>query len=252
MSQKQTATNKIISPRPKPSRAESMAIERATARLAARSPRLKVECRQNKKRALELVGGSHDDHQGWLDRLQDLFGTRGTDFAVTQLDRLMITCRDGDGKIDNVKLNGLLALVEGAAPANEVQAALAVQMALTHDAAQMVLQRALRVDQIPQFESASNSAVKLLRTFVMQVEALAKLQRGGEQIVKVVHVHPGAQAIVGNIVQQNARDGGGVTDENANQPHAKANLPASGFMPMPEVWSEDAEREPMPVAVCQR
>ena len=34
----------------------------------------------------------------------------------------------------------------------------------------------------------------------MQAETLAKLQRGGEQVVKVVHVHPGAQAIVGNVV----------------------------------------------------
>ena len=57
-----------------------------------------------------------------------------------------------------MKLNGLLAMIEGATPANAVQAALAVQMALTHAAAQTVLQRAMRVDQIPQFESASNSA----------------------------------------------------------------------------------------------
>ena len=70
-------------------------------------------------------------------------------------------------------------------------------MAMTHAAAQTVRQRALRVDQIPQFESASNAAIKLLRTFAMQAETLAKLQRGGEQVVKVVHVHPGVQAIFG-------------------------------------------------------
>ena len=43
----------------------------------------------------------------------------------------------------------VLAMIEGADPRNEVQAALAVQMALTHAVAQTVLLRAARVDQIP-------------------------------------------------------------------------------------------------------
>ena len=172
---------------------------------------------------LTVSGGAHNDHQGWLHRLQDVFGTHGQDFAVSQINWVMVACRDSDGNIDNAKLNGLLAMIEGAAPANEMQAALAVQMALTHDAAQTILHRALRVDQIPQFESASNSAVKLLRTFAMQAETLAKLQRGGEQVVKVVHVHPGAQAIVGNVVTgaSGGGEGGGGTNERSNQPHAK-------------------------------
>jgi hypothetical protein len=64
-------------------------------------------------------------------------------------------------------------------------------------------------------------ANKLLRTFTMQAETLAKLQRGGEQVVKVVHVHPGAQAIVGNITTGANGAGGGATHEKSNQPHAK-------------------------------
>ena len=89
--------------------------------------------------------------------------------------------------------------------------------------AQTVLLRAARVDQIPQFYSASNSAVKLLRTFAIQAEVLAKLQRGGEQVVKVVHMHPGAQAIVGNMMTANEGPlgGGGGADEKWNQPHCK-------------------------------
>ena len=219
-------------------------------RVDGRLPRVRVEYAQDEEGVLKLLGGAHNDHQGWLTRMQDVFGTRGTDFAVSQLNRLMVVCRETDGKIDGTRLNGLLAMIEGAAPANEMQAALAVQMAMTHAAAQTVLQRAMRADQIPQFESASNSAVKLLRTFTMQAETLSKLQRGGEQIVKVVHVHPGGQAIVGNVVQQNAREGGGVADEKWNQPHAE--LPAPTSVPMPEVWSQDAERQPVPLAIRQR
>lgn len=148
------------------------------------------------------------------------------------------------------RLNGLIAMIEAAEPQNEIQAALAVQMAMAHTAVQTILQRAMRVDQIPQFDSASNSVVKLMRTFTMQAETLAKLQRGGEQVVKVVHVHPGAQAIVGNVVNGGAGSsaGGGVSNENRSQPHAKAELPAGTAATLPEVWSEDANRISLPVS----
>jgi hypothetical protein len=235
---------------PSPSTPERQAIERATLRVEARSPRVQIKCSTDEKGAVKLLGGAHSDHAGWLARLQDLFGTNGTDFALAQLNRLIALCRNSDGKVDNARLNGLLALIEGAAPANEVQAALAVQMALTHAAAQTVLQRALRVDQIPQFESASNAAVKLMRTFTMQAETLAKLQRGGEQVVKVVHVHPGAQAIVGNVTNGGAESGhgGGVSDEKWNQPHATGKLPAPAASGLSEVWCEDERRGRVPVA----
>jgi integrase len=82
----------------------------------------------------------------------------------------------------------------------------------------------------------------------MQAESLAKLQRGGEQIVKVVHVHPGGQAIVGNVVSgdsggANTPGGGGVIHENGNQPHAKADLPAPSLAPMSQVRREDPSRD---------
>jgi hypothetical protein len=105
----------------------------------------------------------------------------------------------------------------------------------------------------PQFDSASNSAVKLLRAFAVQAEVLAKLQRGGEQVVKVVHVHPGAQAIVGSVMTANdgLLGGGGGADEEWNQPHAKAKLPASQFERLPEMLRQDTERQPLPLAVGQ-
>lgn len=153
MSRKHKATNENQAPLPSPSSSEKQAIERATLRVEARSPRVRVEYTLDEEGVLKLIGGAHNDHAGWLARLQDAFGARGNDFALSQLNRLMIACRE-DGKIDGTRLNGLLAMIEGAAPVNEMQAALAVQMALTHCAAQTVLQRAMRVDQIPQFESA--------------------------------------------------------------------------------------------------
>ena len=48
------------------------------------------------------------------------------------------------------------------------------------------------------------------------VETLARLKRGGEQTVKVIHVHEGAQAVVAHTINQ-----GGQGEESGKQPHAK-------------------------------
>lgn len=199
---------------------------------------------------LDVRGGGHDDHDGWLARLQDAFGTRGTAFPLSQLNLLVNTCQDSKGKVDAMRLNAMLAMVEGAKPENELQAALAVQIALAHYATASLISRTMRADQIPQFDSAGNMAGKFARALAAQVEALAKLQRRGEQVVKVVHVYSGGQAIVGDVTTgtpPSAAEGGG-NGENGNQPHAKAITAAAGPEVVPALWSEDAKREPMPVA----
>lgn len=241
--------------RPAPDDAERKAIEKAVKRSAAREPRVTVNFNQGVAGKVDLDGGGHSDHEGWLTRLVDAFGTRGTPFAISQLNQLMTACRDEAGKIDSTRVNAMLAMVEAAEPENEIQAALAVQMAVTHFATMAVMARALRVDQIPQFDSAGNMTVKLARTFALQAEALVKLQRRGEQVVKVVHVHPGGQAIVGNVNAPGTGatgEGGGITDENRNRPHAKAIEAASGALQVPPLWGKDEEREPVPVASSQK
>ena len=196
------------------------------------------------------IGPEHADREGWLARLEDLFGSNGREFPISQLNHLLALTRTTEGKYDSVKANALLAAVAGANPANEVQATLAVQMVVTHELAMQAMLRSARVDQILQYDSAGAMAVKLLRTYTLLAETLAKLQRGGEQIVKVVHVHPGAQAIVGNVMTSasSAEQGGGVAFENENQPHAKAELPAPSAAPMPQVWSQDTQRPSMLLA----
>jgi hypothetical protein len=43
-----------------------------------------------------------------------------------------------------------------------------------------------------------------MKTFAMQVEVLRRLRGGGQQIVRVEHVHinAGGQAIIGNVKKQ--------------------------------------------------
>jgi hypothetical protein len=230
---------------PPPDADEQEAIRTADRRRQTRAPRLTVRTGQETGGNIKIMGSEHSDQVGWLRRLEDSFGTRGTAFPAAQLQQLASACTDNAGKLETGKLNAMLAFVDGVQPENELQAMLAVQMALTHSMALDILRRAQRVDQIPQVDSAGSLAIKLLRTFTMQVEALAKLQRGGEQIVKVVHVHAGGQAIVGT-VQAGTGVGEGA-NENRNQPHAKGQPPALGPPNGGEVLRQDTIRDAMPV-----
>jgi hypothetical protein len=133
----------------------------------------------------------------------------------------------------------------GLEPANELEALIATQMAATHSLAMTMLGRARRVELLNQIEVQGRLAVKLLRTFTLQAEALAKLRRGGGQTVRVehVHVHAGGQAIVGNV-----QPGGGADLKNEDQPHAKQNAVPHADAPFDPLRSQDAARDLLPVA----
>jgi hypothetical protein len=150
---------------------------------------------------ITYVGPEHADARGWQARLMDVFGTSSDAFAISQLNKLLDGSRSAEGAVDATSANSALAVVDGVRPRDEIEAMLAAQMAITHSLAMECLAHAKRVDQIPQLECNGNLAVKLLRTFTVQMEALAKLRRGGEQKVTVEHVHvyPGGKAIVGSV-----------------------------------------------------
>jgi hypothetical protein len=80
-------------------------------------------------------------------------------------------------------MNAALAAIDGMRPADEIEAMLAVQMVATHGVAMDMLDRAKRADRMPILQESGSLAVKLLRTYTAtaQVEALARLRRGGEQ-----------------------------------------------------------------------
>jgi hypothetical protein len=91
------------------------------------------------------------------------------------------------------------------------------RLAATHSLAMDMLGRARRAQTVEQLQAHGALATKLLRTFTSQTEAPAKIKRGGEQTVRVEHVHvyPGGQAIVG-VMSTRKGEGGGV-DEKENQ-----------------------------------
>jgi hypothetical protein len=76
--------------------------------------------------------------------------------------------------------NAALAPVDGIQPQNEAEAMLATQMAATHNVAMEMLGRAKFANTVPAIQEYGNLATKVLRTYTAQLEALAKVRRGGE------------------------------------------------------------------------
>jgi len=174
----------------------------------------------------------HDDQLAWLDTLLDAFGTTSLDFVTAEVFRLMHVLRNGgQSHAAEVEVNAALAAVDGARPENEKEAMLASQMAATHSLAMEMLGRARRAQTVEQQQAHGALATKLLRTFTAQAEALAKIKRGGEQTVRVEHVHvyPGGQAIVGAISTQRTEGGG--ADENENQAYGTLDARAIAAAP---------------------
>jgi hypothetical protein len=140
-----------------------------------------------------------------------------------------------------------LAVIDGLKPANEAEALLALQMVAAHLGAMRCLSLSSQARQLVQFQVHGELANKFMRTYASHLETLSKLRRGGEQTVKVEHVHvyQGGQAVVGDI---NVSRGEGVREID-KQPQA----PGSATLVSSEkVRSEDAVRRSLPRASYKR
>ena len=138
----------------------------------------------------------------WQARLQKAFGTASPDFVTACLYQLQATARLPGSGVCEVAVNAALALVEGVAPKNEMEASLAIQMAATHCAAMVVLSRlGCGSGSERRVAALGSAAARLLRAYTAQAEVLRRLRQGGQQHVRVehVHVHDGGQAIVGAV-----------------------------------------------------
>jgi hypothetical protein len=182
-----------------------------------------------------------------LARLMSTFGTAEPGFANLMLSSIINAACDGNQRDPpgSEDVNRALAAVTGIGARDETEGMLATQMVATHFAAMGVLRRLKSSETIPQQDSNGNLAVKLLRTFTMQVEALQRYRGKGQQKVTVehVHVHAGGQAIVGAVHPQKANK------RLAEQPDAPGALTHKPETPL---RSHDPEREPLPITSSTR
>jgi hypothetical protein len=144
----------------------------------------------------------------WWDKLKKALGTTSSAFVNLSLYQLQAAARLPCSGISEIAVNAALAMIEAAAPRDEIEGALAVQMACTHTAAMAVLARIGggygSEQRVATFGSA---AARLLRAFATQVEARRRLRHGGQQYVRVEHVQisDGGQAIIGNVKSSSTR-----------------------------------------------
>ena len=96
-------------------------------------------------------------------------------------------------------------MIEAAQPRDEIEGALAVQMACTHTAAMAVLARLGNgYGGERRVAALGSAAARLLKAYALQVEVLRRRRHGGHQFVRVEHVYigDGGQAIIGNVRTQ--------------------------------------------------
>jgi hypothetical protein len=155
---------------------------------------------------------SHPDPQVGKILLARGLGTSRGVFADGLLSQLAIASMH-NGKISEQVFNYLIAFVVSMKPRDEMEAALATEMAITHHLTTAMGRRLAQAEMLLQQDSAERAFNKLARTFATQIETLRRYRTGGEQniVVKHVTVNSGGQAIVGSVTHgavAGAKNGG--------------------------------------------
>lgn len=147
-------------------------------------------------------------------RLMRTFSSTSADFINYMVGRLASGLKSSGG-LTAEAFNGALAFIHGMNPKSEAEAMLAMQMFITNEAALRSLRMSNGSEWADTVHQMGNLSVKFMRTFAMQAEAIAKLQRGGVQTVKHIHVdNRGGQAVIADQFQQ-----GGQNGKLQNQPY---------------------------------
>jgi len=142
------------------------------------------------------------ENKDWWQRLNKALGTKSGDFVNASLLQLQAAARSPFGTISETHINAALAIIEATAPKDEIEGALAVQMAATHTAVMAVLAKldvAFATER--RIAAVGSAAARLMKAYAMQVEVFRRLRNGGQQFVRVehVHIHDGGQAVIGNV-----------------------------------------------------
>lgn len=205
------------------------------------APRVTVDNKHGKSTNITI--DSSDQRVAAISLLQ-AFGTTSLEFQSYMMREILDAACSGN-KIKpyaEADINGVIAAMHGINPHDEVEGMLASQMIATHFATMRCMRSLKNSDTIQQQDSNGNLAIKLLRTYTAQIEALQRYRGKGQQKMTVehVHVHAGGQAIVGQVTHP---EGGGAIMKTEDQPHAKQ----IDYAPMPEVPSSNKKRKPMPI-----
>lgn len=190
--------------------------EMAVAQLRARQP-VKVTLTKKPDGGNSIGIAGDCEAQGLL-KLQKAFGAVTMDPVNARASELLkYMASVGTDTTD--RYNAALSFIESMEPQNQTEVLLLVQIYVTHDAAIRALAMLGSAEWMPQAQTFGNLAAKLLRTSQGQMDTLARMRRGGEQVVRHIHVdNRGGQAVIA----ENVNAGGSKNGKIDNQSHATA------------------------------
>jgi len=145
------------------------------------------------------IDAPHSDKAGQACALMDTFATTSDAFVNRQLCNLASMGGGGAAQPTSNDIGAALAIVGAVEPQNELEAALAVQIAMTHQLAASLTMRAQQSPTVKGMTDYGNLATKAARTFTAQLDALTRLRSGGKQVVEHRHYNidnRGGQTVV--------------------------------------------------------
>jgi len=189
-----------------------------------------------------LVANDHDEFKG---KLKNIGGSRSDVWNTIIADQTVqaLWLKQSGPETRNKQLDATFTALNGIGPKDELEGMMAAQLIAAHNAAMECYRRAMIGEQTLEGRQENLAqASKISRTFATLLEALNRHRGKGQQKVTVehVHVHAGAQAVVGVV----EKAGGGDRAKLKDQPDALQIAHA----PQLAMRRQDTEREPMPVA----
>lgn len=179
-------------------------------------------------------------------RMVETFATPSPELMDQRLNDLARYASKASADDPGRLVSSMLSFIKGAGAEDPVQSALATQMATTHDAAMYALGQMRSAQYVEQAKVFGSISTKLLNAFTRQAEVLTKMQRGGEQVIKHIHIdNRGGQAVVTDQVVT-----GGHRGESGDQPYAGTSPAMLGAHPFGEPLPplSDQGQEALPVA----
>jgi hypothetical protein len=186
--------------------------EMATSQLRAHKP-VKVTLTKKPDGGNSIGIAGDCEAQGLL-KLQKTFGAVTMDPVNARASELLNYM--GSVNTDNdSRYNAALSFIESMEPQNQTEVLLLVQIYVTHDAAIRALSQLGKAEWVPQAQTFGNLAAKLLRTSQGQMETLSRMRRGGEQVVRHIHVdNRGGQAVIAENVNTGGPKNGKIDNQS--------------------------------------
>jgi hypothetical protein len=144
--------------------------------------------------------------------LRITFGTFSEEFADTMMGKVISGLRpNAYDLLEEATLNAALATIASLRPESEIDALMCVQLVIAGFSALRMLelsQRHLGEENIAVYGGYANKLIKLQNDLL---QTLDRRRRGNSQsiVVKHVHIHPGAQGVVGIVNQDEGHKRGG-------------------------------------------